>query len=240
MSAPSLARVQNLTKDYGGLRALDGVSFDLPSGEVTAVIGPNGAGKTTLLDLISGIEPSATGSIHIADEDVTDYPQWKRASLVGRVFQGVRVFPELTVEGHLTLALRRRGENDREMSVQDALAMLGKIWGEHVDPRHGVQHLPHGRSKSLAFVTALIRRPKLLLLDEPTVGVDGPSYHRMLEALREARDPERAILLVEHNLDVVREVADSVVFLAAGEVVRVGSYQEVASDPTLRRIYFGV
>lgn len=240
MSSSVVASVENLTKDYGGLRALHMVSFDLPAGEVTAVIGPNGAGKTTLLDLISGIEPPVTGSIHVAGEDVTSYPQWKRARLIGRVFQGVRVFPELTIAGHLALAIERRAEAERVGSVEGALETLGEIWGEPVDPDQLVEHLPHGRSKSLAFVTAMIRRPALLLLDEPTVGVDGPSYHRMLEALGEAREAERAILLVEHNLDVVRDVADSVVFLAAGEVIQVGSYQEVASDPTLRRIYFGV
>jgi urea transport system ATP-binding protein len=222
-----MLRVQHVDQFYGGSHTLRDVSFDAPSGAVTALLGRNGVGKTTLLKCISGLLPVASGRITFDDADLTRLPAHRRARLgLGYVPQGREIFPRLTVEENLRLGVATQRARapipGRVFEMFPALAgMLHRRGGD----------LSGGQQQQLAIGRALAMSPTLLVLDEPTEGIQ-PSIIRDIEHVirRLAQEGRMTILLVEQYYDFARSLADHYVVLSRGEVVRTGRGADMERD----------
>jgi branched-chain amino acid transport system ATP-binding protein len=248
-----LLEVRQVSARFGGILALDAVSLTVAAGEAVGLVGPNGAGKTTLFDCISGrIRPSA-GSVSFDGRSLDGVPAYRRARMgLARTFQRLEVFPELTVRDHLVVADRgHRGAGalwrdlcnlaavrpDEAARVEEIVALVGLE--EIVDVP--VAALGLGRCRLVELGRALACRPRLLLADEPSSGLDGHEADAVADALRTVQRQRRmAVLLVEHDLEMVARVADRVVALDTGTVIAEGPFAEVVSHPAVQRAYLGV
>jgi len=239
--------LSGVSKAFGGLCAVDGVSLDVTPGERRAIIGPNGAGKTTLFSLISGEQPPTDGRITLFGRDVTRLPPHRRAALgMARTYQITNLFPRLTVlencllavqalsptKLHLHRALSRYpGLFERARALLDAVGLTGKE-GETV------RNLSHGEQRQLEIALALAGAPRLLLLDEPTAGL-ALAESQMMVALLKGLDPAITILIIEHDMAVAFELTDRVTVLHYGRIVADGSAGEVRANPLVQEIYLG-
>ncbi|MDI3341009.1 MAG: branched-chain amino acid ABC transporter ATP-binding protein/permease [Sphaerobacter sp.] len=249
-----LLRVEHLTKDFAGLRAVADVSLEVAPGEIVGLIGPNGAGKSTVINLISGAHRPTSGRIWFAGREIThaDPSRVARAGLV-RTFQHIRLFPSLTVRQNVEAAYqvrlglsfgavmtrsRRYREAMEQMraAVDEALARFGL---------EGVQHrlagtLAYGDQRRVELVRALATQPRLLLLDEPAAGMNEAESAELARLLQEIRQHHGlAILLVEHHLDVIMEVCERLIVLDHGTVIATGRPEEVVRHPEVLRAYLG-
>jgi branched-chain amino acid transport system ATP-binding protein len=214
--------LSGLTSGYDGGTVLHGLDLEIPAGSVHAVVGHNGAGKTTLIHTVAGLVPATSGRVSLADSDVTRLPAHRRARAgVGLVPQGRRVFPGLTVQEHLTLAAggrrRRAGAQWTPDSVKELLPRLAERAG------HRGRQLSGGEQQMLAIARALLTQPRLLLLDEPTEGLDLASADRLVTDLL---GDSRTVVLVTHRLAPLT-AADEIVVLDRGKVVQRGPHGEL-------------
>lgn len=250
-SGQPILEVRDLTKHYGGVHAVDGVSFTVERGSVTGLIGPNGAGKSTALNVIGGFVPPGGGRVIFDGEDVTGQPMHKlaRRGLV-RTFQLARVFGGLTtIENLLVAAPRQRGETalgilagkrywggqEREL-LEQARALL-RSFGMEEKQDDLARNLSGGQKRAVETMRALMMKPKLLLLDEPMAGLS-PSLSRQLEDLFLKLTGEGlSILLVEHSLDTVDRVCSKVVVMAQGKVLSEGLMTELRTRKEVQDAY---
>ncbi len=247
MRSPPCLAIQGLTKSFGGLRAVNRVNLEVYAGDRKGIIGPNGAGKTTLFNLITGVLPASSGQVLLFDRDVTQWPTHRRtAAGMARTFQITTLFPKLTVLDNVLLAVQglqrlkfvmwRRQASYRHL-YEKARTLLERVgyWD-----RHGIEirHLSHGEQRQIEIVLALASDPKILLLDEPAAGLSTGESHEMAAFLRRL-DPDLAILMIEHDMDVAFAVVDSVAVLHYGEVVEEGPIDLIRSSPRVRDIYLG-
>ena len=252
-AGPVLKAVE-LRKSFGGVVALDGVSFELARGEIVALVGPNGSGKTTALRLISGAEPPDAGRVLFEGRELTAEPTPERVRLgVARTLQATAYFPELTAlesvlvgrsvrrrfGGAVRTALQTpnaRGEAvESEAKAREALAFVGLADLVHV----GTPQLTTSQRRLVALASALASEPDLLLVDELAAGAGSDELERLAEVVTRIRERGIAVLLVEHNLRLVRRAADRVLVLAAGRAVAEGSVAEVADSEVVRQAYLG-
>jgi urea transport system ATP-binding protein len=225
--------VDALNQYYGGSHTLRNVSFEAPTGKVTAVLGRNGVGKTTLLKCIAGLLPARSGSIALAGDDITRAPPYERARRgLGYVPQGREIFPRLTVEENLRLGLATR---PRGSLVPDRIYDMFPVLKDMRSRRGG--DLSGGQQQQLSIGRALALEPKLLVLDEPTEGIQ-PSIIKDIErAIRMlAGEGRMAILLVEQYYDFARSLADRYVVLSRGEVVMAGQGADMERDGVRERL----
>ncbi|RIY01996.1 ABC transporter ATP-binding protein [Aureimonas flava] len=243
----ALLEIRDLRKRFGGLAVTDGVSLALPAGARTALIGPNGAGKTTLINLVTGhLRPDA-GSVRLAGRDVTRTPTAERVrSGLVRSFQVTRLFPDLTAREHLALAILQRegragamvGHYERMPEVTAEIDQLLERLRLAEIGRRQVAEIAYGQQRLLELAIALALRPKVLLLDEPAAGVPQGETRLIEEALAEL-PAELAVLMIDHDMDLVFRFAREVVVLAAGRVIFTGPASEVTSDRGVREAYLG-
>lgn len=226
---------RGLRRSFGGLRAVDGVDLDLVPGEVHALIGPNGAGKTTLVSLLSGRLLPDAGTILFRDEDITRLPAHERVRRgIAYTFQITAIFARLSVFDNVALAVQRRGAHDLTEETMAALRRVG-IDGLAGQP---AGTLAYGHQRLIEIAMGLALRPALLILDEPTQGlalgeIDG--FTRLVDGLR----GETTVLLIEHNMDVVMDLADRITVLALGQRIATGTPAEVRADAAVRAAYLG-
>ena len=242
-----LLELRSLSKSFGGLRAVRGVSLTLMPRDRKAIIGPNGAGKTTLFNLITGIFLPTSGQVLLAGRDVTSWPSHRRTALgMARTFQITSLFPRLTVLDNVLLAIQGR------RASKFVMWRFQSSYREAYDKAHGlleraafldrkdteVRHLSHGEQRQLEIVLGLAGDPHILLLDEPAAGLSSGESAEMAQFLQRL-DPEMAILLIEHDMDVVFDVADDISVLHFGEILESGPAERIRSSAKVQEIYLG-
>jgi branched-chain amino acid transport system ATP-binding protein len=245
--------VENATKRFGGLVAVDGVSFEVPTTGVTAVIGPNGAGKTTLFNLISGALEPTSGRVLFEGEDVTRLAPEKRAARgLARTFQLVKLFADLTAVENVAVGahLKSRGgllaallgtpaTRAMERRVDEkARALLDRVGLGAVADRRA-DTLSYGRRRLLEVARALAAEPRLLLLDEPAAGLDAEESARLSSLIRAVAAEGTSVLLIEHDMQLVMNTADQVVVVDFGRKIAQGTPAEVKADPAVIAAYLG-
>jgi branched-chain amino acid transport system ATP-binding protein len=243
----SLLAVRNLSKAFGGVRAVDNVSFDLGAGEFLALIGPNGAGKSTCFNMINGqLRPDA-GDIRLGDRSIRGLAPraiWRLG--VGRTFQVAATFGSMTVVENVQLALTshhrevfRFAAAFAERHRKDALTLLEQV-GMAAAAERACNELAYGDVKRLELAIALANEPRLLLMDEPTAGM-APGERNELIALvkRLVRERGISVLFTEHSMDVVFAHADRIIVLARGTVIADGDAAAIRNDPQVQQVYLG-
>src|SRR5918996_2808048 len=245
--AVPVLELRGLSKSFGGLHAVRDVTFKIMPGDRKAIIGPNGAGKTTLFNLITGIYPSSSGQVLLFGKDVTTMPSHRRTAMgMARTFQVTSLFPRLTVLDNVLLAitgLRRskyvmwRFLSSYRRVYEKAHRLLDQAgYRDRLDVE--VRNLSHGEQRQIEIVLGLASDPKILLLDEPVAGLSSGESAEMARFLRRL-DPDLAILLIEHDMDVVFDVADHISVLHFGEVVEKGAGEQVRRSEKVQQIYLG-
>jgi branched-chain amino acid transport system ATP-binding protein/branched-chain amino acid transport system permease protein len=252
-SPGALLELNQVSKRFGGIQAVRDLTFRLAPGRVTGLVGPNGAGKTTMFNLVTGFLPADSGSIRYRDHDITDWPPY-RISRVGiaRSFQDVRIFPRMSALDNVMVA----GQDQAGERVLSATFSLGRVARDerlnrerslaHLEfvglggkARVFAQSLSYSEQKLLALARMLATEAECLLLDEPMAGLDPGTRHRINQLIRELVPRGKTVCLIEHNLDVVQEACDWLVFLDQGHVVAEGLPSEIVGDSKLAEIYFG-
>ena len=236
MAAVTLLEARGLTRYFGGLKAVDGVDFDLAQGEIHALIGPNGAGKTTFVSLLSGRTPAQSGTIRFAGWDITRLPAHARVRRgIAYTFQITQVFSRLSVFDNVALAVQGRGVASRlAVETRAALARVGLQ--DHADQIAG--NLSYGHQRLLEIAMGLALHPKLLILDEPTQGLANTeidSFKRLVEGLV----PAATVLLIEHNMDVVMDLARRITVLNFGQVLATGTPEDIRANRAVQTAYLG-
>jgi branched-chain amino acid transport system ATP-binding protein len=244
---PTLLETQQLVKSFGAMTVTSSVSLTVETGEVHAVIGPNGAGKTTLLAQISGELTPDEGSVLFDGRDVTQLSVPRRAALgIGRVYQLTSIFPDYTVLENMLLAhLRSFGHSFRffrDFAAQPGATGTCLDYLDQVGLAHRARDiagtLSHGEQRQLELAMMLVMRPKLLLLDEPTAGMGLEETERVVGLLSRLKG-DVAMLLVEHDMDAVFELADRVTVIVYGRLIATGGVESIRQDPQVRRAYLG-
>lgn len=231
-----LLSTRGLSKQFAGLRAVEGVNFDLPEGEIRALIGPNGAGKTTLVGMISGrISPTA-GRVLFDGQDITHLPAHRRMRLgMAYTFQITSVFARLSVAENVALAARRRAHGAQVSAmIDEALARVGLL--DRKDQEAG--DLAYGHQRLLEIAMGIAQRPRLLILDEPTQGLSEGEIEGFKTLIRTLAQ-EATILLIEHNMRVVMELADRITVLDFGAVLAEGTPAEIHANRDVQAAYLG-
>jgi branched-chain amino acid transport system ATP-binding protein len=247
----------DLTIRFGGHVAVDAVSCRFEPGTLTSIVGPNGAGKTTYFNLVSGQLPASAGRVVLDGEDVTHLPAPLRTRRgLGRAFQLTQLFPNLSVLENVRLAVQAREQGragggfggldlfkvwlDRSDWIAQARELLRQVQlGDRMD--QPAASLPHGDQRKLEVALLMALDPKVYMFDEPTAGMsldDAPVVLDLIRALKARRD--RTILLVEHKMDVVRELSDRIVVLHNGRLVADGAPAEVIASPVVQQAYLGL
>lgn len=232
----TLLSTRGLTKTFGGLQAVTTVDFDLPKGEVRALIGPNGAGKTTLVGMICGRLAPTSGTVTFEERVITDLPAHKRVQLgIAYTFQITSVFPRLSVRENVALAARRHiPKPEVQAAVDSALERVGLK--NRIDEDAG--NLSYGHQRLLEIAMGFVQQPRLLILDEPTQGLadsEIESFKALINDLRKVT----TILLIEHNMSVVMELADRVTVLNFGELLAEGTPQQIHENAEVQAAYLG-
>jgi branched-chain amino acid transport system ATP-binding protein len=239
--------VENLTKDFGGLRAVDGVNMTIEQGERRVLMGPNGAGKTTVFNLISGEFPASEGRMIHFGRDVTKLPPYERAALgIARTFQITNLFPNLTILENILLAcqalermkfvmFRPLSSYHHLMNRCTNLLKEFDLWKKRDEL---IKNLSHGDQRQIEVALALAGQPRLLLLDEPTAGLSPAETHSLTLRLKKL-DPSITVLLIEHDMDVAFEFAEKITVLHQGKLLAEGSKEEIKGNSTVQQIYLG-
>jgi branched-chain amino acid transport system ATP-binding protein len=234
-----LLTTRDLRKNYGGLRAVDGVDFAIMPGEIRAVIGPNGAGKTTFVSLICGRVPPTSGQIVLDGNDITDLPAHDRVRRgIAYTFQITSVFSNLSAYDNVALPVQRtltgRSKGRLHAGVMSALERTGLA--ERADTFAGA--LSYGHQRLLEVAMGLALKPRLLILDEPTQGLSDGEIEGFMQLVREiARDA--TVLLIEHNMQVVMELADRITVMNAGKILAEGTPEQIRANAEVQRAYLG-
>lgn len=249
----SALEVSALSKSFGGVRAVNDVSFTVPTSSITALIGPNGAGKTTLFNLITNLYRSDSGDIHIFGQRLDPGPLWRIAQQgVIRTFQTARVFPGMTAfenvlagaSFHSRTSLLyqmlwlRRSRREEDLFARRAQRLLDLVGLTQFRDLPATD-LPIGAQKLLELIRAFMASPRLLLLDEPAAGLNDRETGELAVLLRAVRGSGITLVIVEHNMSLVMGVADQVVVLDAGSVVASGSPQQIQKDARVIEAYVG-
>lgn len=239
MSQPML-HLEHVTKRFGSVAAVDSVTIAIETGEVVGLIGPNGSGKTTLLHCLTGALVPDEGTIRLKDQPITGWAPFRIARQgVARSFQSLEDFPSLSVMDHLLLAtqqghspLRRRGQSDT------AEKLLVDLSISHMADRPASE-LSYGQRKLLGIAMAQIRRPELILMDEPTAGVNPVLAKAIVDELKQMAESGQTIILVEHDIPLVVSLVTRLIVMSSGAIIADGPPEEVRSNPLVQEAYLG-
>lgn len=250
----SVLELENVSKSFGGIRAVDGVSIGFDAGKVTGLIGPNGAGKTTLFNLISGFLHPDEGDIQYHERSIVGLTPWHIARMgIGRLFQDVRVFNRMTVLENVMVAFEHRmGESwfkalflrpkvmRQENALRERAMELLEFVGLAKHAHSFAEDLSFGQQKLLSIARLLAADADVLLLDEPTAGVSPQMIEPLLTLIRKLAEGGKTPIVIEHNMNVIMEVCDWVYFMDDGQVIAFGLPDEVLNDREVRAVYIGL
>jgi branched-chain amino acid transport system ATP-binding protein len=248
-----MLQLKGICKYFGGLPALNEVSFTVPRGKLTALIGPNGAGKSTMLNCITGVLEPSSGSVLFQGTEITGLPPYRICRLgISRTFQNLRLFPRLTVLDNVLTGLTREGgdsmvmamlrlpylrHRERQLKLRGLEALDRFQLSDKTNWPAGV--LAYGDKKRVELARATVGKPELLLLDEPVAGLNSQETAAIGEQLSLLRRSGHTILLVEHDMNLVMEIADQVVVLDSGRCIATGTPDEIQRNPLVLEAYLG-
>ena len=242
-----MLRTEGLTKHFGGLTAVSGITLEVQDGTIHSIIGPNGAGKTTLFNMLTGEIPVSRGEVYFKGRKITGLKPYQIARIgIGRSFQQNRLFRRLTVVENVRLACHAL-ESGHFSPFRDFLSFsrpVGKAWqileelGITSIAAKRAEALPHGQQRILEIALALAAEPVLLLLDEPTSGTSPEDSVRMIRLLRKLGQ-RLTMVLIEHNMNLVMSISSTITVLCQGEIIASGTPAEIERDETVRKAYLG-
>jgi ABC-type branched-subunit amino acid transport system ATPase component len=253
VSDPILA-IEHVSKAFGGIQAVQDCTFEVSSGLITGLIGPNGAGKTTIFNLITGFLRADTGSIRLQGDELRGLaPHQVQAAGVVRTFQHLRLWGKMTVlenvmlgcrtplgESVLTLFLRPGRVRAEEKAARERAMEVLEFFGLAARAEELAEDLAYPEQKLLSMARIFATDAQVLLLDEPTSGLDTDSLGRIVPMVRRLVERGKTVLLIEHNMELIAQLSDEVVFLHEGRVLARGKADQITRDPALTEIYFGV
>ena len=248
-NAKPILRVDKLCKSFGGVVTAKDVTFSVYPGEIKGLIGPNGAGKTTMMNMISGIYTSDSGDIYIDEKRVNDMPDYQRVRMgLGRTFQTPRFLQRSSIRDNLLIGadlgnkinylqgfLGKKSTNFNE-DLQEMMDLLhfSFDWDDQINS------LPFGQRKLLEIVRSLLSNPRVMLVDEPAAGLNNKEIEYLMDILRMAAKKRNVgILLIEHSMDMIMDICESIVVLSFGVVIAEGTPEQIANDPAVIEAYLG-
>ena len=250
----SVLSLKNLTKQFGGLTAVDNVTFDIKEGEIFGLLGPNGAGKTTIFNLITGIYSITSGEINYYDKKLENFKPYQIANMgITRTFQNIRLFKKLSAYDNVLTACHKLADyslwdtvvrfgkfKPQEKCLNEKTAELLKLMGLWEYKDVVASNLPYGLQRKLEIARALALDPKLLLLDEPAAGMNPEETIQLVELIREIRGKfDLTVLLIEHHMDLVMGVCDRIFVLNFGIPLALGTPKEIQEDKRVVEAYLG-
>jgi len=232
----ALLEIRDVVKRFQGVVALDGVNADVNKDTITSVIGPNGSGKTSLMNVITGFYRADRGNVRLCGKPFTGLPPFRIARAgIARTFQHIRLFDELDVFSNVLVAAEQRGVAQARQRAGMALDLVGLSASAHQKPGA----LPYGYRRRLEIARALATEPQLLILDEPAAGMNSTEKVALGELLREIRGRKIAVLLVEHDMDLVMNISDHIIALNFGRTIAAGRPDDVRRNPQVVEAYLG-
>jgi branched-chain amino acid transport system ATP-binding protein len=248
-----LLRIESITKIFGGLKALNDVSFSIAAGEITGIIGPNGAGKTTLFNIITGIYSPTSGRVFYAGKDITGFPPEKLARLsMVRTFQGIELFGQMTVlenvmvglhtksqSGIIASAFKLPGHLREERRIRERAASWLEFAGIADLAHTEAANLPFGKGRLLEISRAMAMEPHIILMDEPAAGLNSRETSDLAVLIKKIKDSGVTVALVEHDMELVMEICNRIVVLNLGNKLAEGTPREIQEDEKVITAYLG-
>ena len=223
--------LKNVSKSFGGVKAVDRCTFEVKDNTITSLIGPNGAGKTTVFNIISGITMPDSGSVKLINKNITSLPAYKIAqSGISRTFQITKIFKNMSIKDNLLIA-KKTSEEEMKKILQSIYLHkpLGTIASE----------LSYGQQRLLELARSLLMPHVLLMLDEPTAGVNPKIRHELKSILKNLKKEGKTVLLIEHDMEFVMDISDTVIVLNEGKVLKIGKPKEISEDKRVLEAYLG-
>ena len=248
-NAKPILRVDKLCKSFGGVVTAKDVTFSVYPGEIKGLIGPNGAGKTTMMNMISGIYTSDSGDIYIDEKRVNDMPDYQRVRMgLGRTFQTPRFLQRSSIRDNLLIGADLGNKinylqgffGKKSTNFNEDLQEMMDLLHFSFDWDDQINSLPFGQRKLLEIVRSLLSNPRVMLVDEPAAGLNNKEIEYLMDILRMAAKKRNVgILLIEHSMDMIMDICESIVVLSFGVVIAEGTPEQIANDPAVIEAYLG-